>query len=75
MAQMLKEDLQFNAGKAADEVNHGGELVEYTPEQFGAVGDGLADDREAVSAMFAKVAIDAAKSIKNARSEWRMFID
>lgn len=38
MAQMLKEDLQFNAGKAADEVNRGGELVEYTPEQFGAVG-------------------------------------
>ena len=27
MAQMLKEDLQFNAGKAADEVNRGGELL------------------------------------------------
>ncbi|MEG7466846.1 hypothetical protein V6E34_05655, partial [Serratia marcescens] len=64
MAQMSKEDQQFNAGNTAVQVNDGGEFAEYTPEQFGAVGDGLADDREAVSAMFAKVAIDAAKSIK-----------
>ncbi|MEB5610088.1 right-handed parallel beta-helix repeat-containing protein [Serratia marcescens] len=64
MAQMSKEDPQFNTKNAAAQVNDGGEFAEYTPEQFGAVGDGLADDRDAVSAMFAKVAIDAAKSMK-----------
>ncbi|MGP8334587.1 hypothetical protein [Serratia sp. CY43514] len=40
MAQMSKEDPQFNTKNTAAQVNDGGEFAEYTPEQFGAVGEG-----------------------------------
>ncbi|MGO3569913.1 MAG: hypothetical protein ACTIOQ_18960, partial [Serratia grimesii] len=47
----------------SDEGGLSNKNFEYTPEQFGAVGDGISDDSIPVKALLAKVAIDSANAI------------
>jgi hypothetical protein len=57
--QISEEIIQL----VSDEGGLPNKTFEYTPEQFGAVGDGATDDSIPIKALLAKVAIDSAKSI------------